>query len=93
MITIWKFKITEPVYQTFRAYIIKPLFVGLQKGEPYLWALVDTDKEPINYNIRIIGTGHEIGEIENEEKCNYIGSFISDEGESVWHIFELAKTE
>lgn len=37
----------------------EPLSVGVQRGAPVLWALVDPEQNPVRHSFKLVGTGHE----------------------------------
>ena len=86
MKTIYKYPLIPPVEARLRMHEgATPLAVQMQNGEPFLWAVVDTDApigEPRRF--RTYGTGDALAE--GEERV-YIGTI--QEGQFVWHIFEV----
>lgn len=78
---VWKFPIKHGVEMPERAEILR---VGLQNGEPFLWALVCSAWEKKETrNFEIFGTGHAI-----PLSAGYIGGY--SEGPFEWHVFELS---
>lgn len=70
----------------------KPLTVQLQNGSPYLWVLVDPDKQCVPYDFTLMGTGH----IHSGDEINhewYIGTFQMMGGGLVFHLFGNFETE
>lgn len=62
------------------------LTVQVQNGNPFIWAMVDTEAPTERVSIRVYGTGHSIGERSNLE---YIGTFQSMYGGNlVFHVFK-----
>lgn len=59
------------------------LSVQVQNGRPYIWALVEMDYAPRNYNFRLAGTGHPI----EEDNLKFIGTFQIASGTLVFHLF------
>lgn len=57
------------------------LTVGLQRGQPKLWAEVDTSRPLFSRVIYTIGTGHPVPNIE----MTYIGTVQMDQ--FVWHFY------
>jgi hypothetical protein len=87
MKTIYKYPILvvdeQTVIMPFGAEI---LTVQMQNGQPCLWALVDTSN-PINQrHIQVRGTGHDCS-----DAGRYIGTFQMENGELVFHVFEVVK--
>jgi hypothetical protein len=61
-----------------------------QGGRPQIWMLVDPeDKRTIEWEFRLIGTGHPIGE--PESNLVYRGTCQMREGGLVWHLFEVIR--
>ncbi len=64
----------------------KILTVQVQKGDPYLWALVN--EQTVLTEAKIIhtyGTGHVVT---GPVKSSYIGTYQIHEGDLVFHVFE-----
>lgn len=61
------------------------LHVGVQKGTPTVWAIVDPEETTFAEKriIEIYGTGHRI---EDTEHSVYLGTVM--DGPFVWHVFE-----
>lgn len=65
------------------------LCVQLQRGQPCIWALVDTDAPLVTRNFAWRGTGHDV------DPCavgQYVGTIQLQSGELVFHLFEQAST-
>ena len=82
MYTIWKYELTlgdktinVPIGARF-------LDVQMQHGKPLLWALVDSEAEKVDIDIRIVGTGHDATEIAG---MPHVSTFQM--GPLVWHVF------
>ena len=54
-----------------------------QYGEPFVWALVETDNAKVERRFRLCGTGHPAPNGE----MDYVGSFQLTGGAFVGHIF------
>ena len=85
--TVWKF----PLPMTNVAEVSMPtgariLYVGIQAGEPFLWAAVDPNAEAERRRVRVAGTGHGLGDV-----GAYIGSFMMAGGALVFHVFEMPR--
>ena len=83
---IWKYPLTAPVTRLDIKWSAKPLFVGMQRGEPFVWFEVDTDTELLlrrDYVIKMVVTGQEF----NGTGCEYIGSFMTDVHNFVDHVY------
>lgn len=61
------------------------LTVQVQNGNPFIWAMVDTEVPTEEVAIRVHGTGHPINESLNLE---YIGTFQSNGKCFVFHVFK-----
>lgn len=81
MKTVWKYNLTES--RKISGPIIKFLTVQTQKGEPCVWALVDTDKPNKTFLFNFIGTGFPM--VDSFDK--YLGSIQMNNGDYVFHIF------
>lgn len=83
---VWKyeFTITDAV-QLQMPIGAKILSVQLQGDLPCLWALVDPSEPTKKRYFRIFGTGHNI----DLDDSHYIGTFMTDVGALVWHMFEV----
>lgn len=85
MKTIHKFPIKITDDQTVIMEVgAEILTVQMQRGEPFLWAIVDTGNELEDRNIEVIGTGHPI----EGTNRKYIGTFQTHDGQLVFHVFE-----
>lgn len=89
MKTIYKY----PLANITRQVIIMPgpcgaLTVQTQNGLPFIWVLVDTEKDDEEVTILTFGTG-----IEWRERKGYINKYVStyQDGSYVWHIFTEEK--
>jgi hypothetical protein len=62
------------------------LSVEVQRGQPCLWAMVDTERPSSSRSILIKGTGHDCG---NVIRKDYLGSFQLElvNGVFVGHVF------
>lgn len=65
------------------------LYVGEQLGEVCLWALVDTEAPLVRRHLRIVGTGIDASDL-NEDQ--YIGSVLVLNGTYVYHIFDVGNS-
>ena len=88
MRTIWKYQIEEKdkftISMPIGAEIIR---VQTKIGIPFIWALVDTEKEFEDREFEIYGTGYLIKDSNNK----YIGSFYLRE-DFIFHLFEKEKS-
>lgn len=94
MKTIWKYPLQLRDVQTIKVPSLsnfeddhgliwgQVLHIGQQDGIPTLWMMVDSERDPREIEIRIIGTGHECP---NSLDYDYLGTTICEP--FVWHIF------
>lgn len=69
----------------FNAEIIH---VGMQRGQLCMWAVVEEDNSPEPRDFIIVGTGHQIPDV---NPLKHLGSFFTDpDGTYVFHLFECA---
>jgi len=93
MKTIYKYSL-DP-YQSGLPEIVMPkdakiLTLQLKQGAPFIWALVDTNKDHQKRYFIWRGTGNEI----DSEVGTYIGTIQMERGNSVvLHLFELSREE
>jgi hypothetical protein len=59
------------------------VMVGSQQGQPFLWAVVDTEHPLVERHYRLIATGQPI-----PGGYDHVASFTRNNGESTWHLFE-----
>lgn len=79
---IWKFPLNVGGIQIWAPKDWKPLYVGMQDGQPTLWAMVDPNASlQVNHDIICIGTGHET----DLPPDFYIGTVQMSQ--FVWHFF------
>ncbi len=64
----------------------KILSVQIQKGQPCIWAIVDTDKEICARSFLMFGTGHPLPH--DIMALPFIGTFQTLGGDLVFHLFE-----
>jgi hypothetical protein len=60
-----------------------PLYVNVQRGEPFLWALATVNGRESERTFYVAGTGHPVA-----SDRLYVGSFMLYEGAFVGHLFE-----
>lgn len=63
------------------ANVLQWLQIHAQNGWPHIWAIVDEEGAPHNYNIAAWGTGWRV-----PDDWNYLGT-CEDEAGFVWHYF------
>lgn len=86
MKTIWKY----PIQIEDRQTILVPqgaelLTVQMQNNAPFVWALVNPDNTEMPRVLDLYGTGHPI---KDYGPGKYVGTFQSNGGMFVWHLFE-----
>lgn len=86
MRAIYKYPVAEcNTHNIIDAPIVKPLYVEYQNGDPYLWAVVDTEKEPIEWLVSCVGTG--IPHDSNIDLDSYLNTTVESSKPFVWHWF------
>lgn len=81
---IWKYSLSGSSALLEMPAGAQVLCVQMQRGQPMLWALVDTDQPKTERQFVIVGTGHVVDD--DDEAHHYIGT--AQYGAFVWHIFE-----
>jgi hypothetical protein len=84
--TVWKF----PLLVCDDQIILMPdqaeiLCVQRQGELACLWALVDPHETLVPRRFFVVGTGHELP----QRNLKYVGTFQTDDGVFVWHVFEV----
>lgn len=88
--TIWKVQLETTDKQTIKLPIgAELLSVQVQNNIPCIWALVYPDMGKGNIQIEIYGTGHPI---KDKVERRFIGTYQLNDGELVFHVFEILKT-
>lgn len=64
----------------------KPLSIGVHGGKLFLWAIVETDNDPLDYEFEVFGTGHPLENTPGTMR-EFIGTAVMPTG-YVWHIFK-----
>lgn len=92
-VTIWKFPLQLLAVQTVQMPRgSKIIHVDFQDGGVMLWALVDPDKPHCSRRIDIAGTGHTLRHPTITEGVrDHIGSVLQNEGQFVWHVFDIGE--
>lgn len=95
MIKIYKYEIEQTDHQTLTLPRgSKILSIIEQYGKPVIYAIVDTDVVLTdNYEIIIVGTGHEINSILNIMYYVFLGTLSFVEGNLIFHYFYRKGTE
>lgn len=84
MRTIWKFELKVGENKIDMPEISELLTAQFQDGKLMLWAEVDSTSEKTQRPFLVTGTGVEIGA---DLALEYIAT--AQEGEMVWHVFEV----
>jgi len=84
MQTIYKYELVNvPGRQTLRLTEgAKILCIQIQSGTACVWVQLDTDAQPWEFTIRIVGTGHNLQKVKGYE---YVGTF--QDPPYVWHVY------
>jgi len=93
--TIWKFPLETTDRQTIRmpkdACILS---VQTQRGDPQLWAMVNSTAPMVGRRIRIYGTGHEMGEdLIPYMGSAFVGTYQLSGGALVFHVFDAGEID
>ena len=86
MRTIYKYPVT--IVDEFEVRMprgAQPLCVQVQNGDPFLWALVDTEAAPVQRVLQVRGTGHPC---DGFIASHFVGSFQLHGGALVFHLFD-----
>lgn len=82
---VYKYPIHVTDYQEIALPIgAQPLTVQSQNGSPFLWALVDPDRDSEPFPLRIVGTGHDF---KDSSDWRYLSTFQMYNGSLVFHVF------
>lgn len=63
--------------------VARIVMIGSQHGQPFVWAIVDTESPLFVRHYRLIATGQPI-----PGGYEHVASFTRNNGESTWHLFE-----
>ena len=89
MLTIFKYPVPAEDHFTLEMPKgAKILTVQAQRGNPQLWAMVDSETKKEKRYFRLAGTGHPLGD-DYLKIINYIGTFQMGNGVLVFHLFEI----
>jgi len=84
--TIYKYRI--PRREEFDLVLPKHarvVRVAPQRGEAFMWALVDTEQPDVRVTFKVVGTGQEVGE------AYYMHSW--EDGDFIWHLFYVSEDQ
>lgn len=95
MKTIWKFPLKENhgiqnVYMPVNAEV---LTVQQQFDKPVLWAIVRPDVPKELRMFELIMTGGEFAARKKDDERKYVGTYQTDGGEYVAHLFEIIESD
>lgn len=83
--TVWKYPLKGTGEQTIEMPSgSRILHIAMQHNRVRLWALVDPEMPMVGRVLRIYGTGHEMPDVPGF----YWGTFMVDDGDFVFHVFE-----
>jgi len=87
---VWKFPIQHPGRRDGSFPVVMPhdskiLSIQIQKGEPVMWALVETSNRLETRVFQTFGTGHELP----ADEMVYRGTYQLIDGAFVGHLFEI----
>ena len=86
MKTVWKYPIPFAGLFTLEMPAgAEVLSVQIQRGDPVLWSLVETDARKSNRAFRIVAAGQELL---NADELEFRGTFQVHGGALVFHLFE-----
>lgn len=84
MITVHKYTLPiDDVVEICTHVGAELLHVAVQYSNPVLWVRVDTEAPAQARRLRIAGTGH------RDARGDYVGTFMSGDGQLVFHVFDL----
>ena len=97
MTTIYKYEVKlDDWFEVEVPRRSKVLSVGMQKGTPQMWVLVDLEPPPLPFSptvmrrFRLVGTGNPVVGLFDDK---FIGTFQLYEGALVFHLFEAGFQE
>ncbi len=85
MKTIHKYDLNDPAdaIHIETDHVDKWLSVDVQRGQPVVWAVVDTDKPKQAHTFHVRGTGHPMTGAEG----HFLGTILLAGGSLVFHVF------
>lgn len=88
MLTVYKYPMkVGDVVEVLLPKGAVPLYVNEQRGENFLWCLVDPSQPKEIRRFRWAGTGHPIRT--PAERLVHVGSWMMGGGSLVFHLFEI----
>jgi hypothetical protein len=85
---VWKFALSAVVPDVEMPRGAEVLSVQVQRGEPCLWALVDTHAQREVRRFVTVGTGHDIP---SDLRMKHVGTFQLHGGDLIFHVFEVLR--
>lgn len=82
---VFKYHLYAVTFQTINIPSTHILSVAEQDNSIVVYALVDTDIEPVQYEFAVIGTGHTI--LQDIDAYNFLGTVSLHNGGLMFHIF------
>jgi hypothetical protein len=86
MKTIHKFHLRAARITLALPKVAVVLGVHLQRDEPMIWALVDTEAPKESRTFETFGTGYELPQ---KGLGRFVGTFLTADETFVWHVFEM----
>ena len=85
MINIFKYPVEIGKFTIKLPKDFRILSVQMQRDNPFMWIIVDTETDMIEVDFITRGTGHEFEETEQD----FVGTFQMAGGSLIWHLFRL----
>lgn len=87
MKTVHKFPVLPGYLSLVLTEGAQVLHVGVQRGQPFIWVLLDPTATARTYQFQSFGTGHNVED--HITKDQYIGTFMLEGGGLVFHLFQV----
>lgn len=85
---VFKYPLDAVTYQFIRIPSTNILSVAEQGNNMVVYALVDTEIAPVQYEFAVIGTGHTI--LQDIDAYNFLGTVKLHDGKLMFHVFYRA---
>lgn len=82
---VFKYLLDVATYQFIRIPSTNILSVAEQGNNMVVYALVDTEIAPVQYEFAVIGTGHTI--LQDIDAYNFLGTVKLHDGKLMFHVF------
>lgn len=89
MKTIYKFQLKPAITEHSLHSGAEILTVQVQRGEPYIWVLMNPAMEKVKVKFRVYPTGASM----EENPGKYIGTFQLEDLGLVFHVYETSRQE